>query len=100
MQAGGDLNGLKVVGAVVGTERTLLERVLEAEQLLSMIAQLSFHERAEVDWRMAGLRSGRHPDDGDAGEKSNTTNHSWAHELVPPAFAADRAAGSNSGQRR
>jgi hypothetical protein len=57
-----------------------------------MIAHLGFHERTEVNWRMAGLRSGRHPDDGDAREKSNTTNHFWAHEHVPPAFAADRAA--------
>jgi hypothetical protein len=99
VQAGGDLNRLKVIGAVVGTKRALLERVREAEQLLSMIAQLSFHERAEVDWGMAGLRSGRHPDNGETGEKGNTANYSWAHELfllpLPRSVAA-----SNSRQRR
>ena len=79
VQTGGDLDGLQVVGAVVGPERALLERVVEAEELLGVVAQLGGDERAEVDVWIAGegARSGAGHDQ--AGDENRFTGERCAH---------------------
>jgi hypothetical protein len=70
VQARGHLDGLHVVGSIVGAERALLERMADAEQLLGVLAQQVGDERAEVAVGMVRDHPGRHTDHGQAGDEN------------------------------
>jgi hypothetical protein len=84
VQAWRDLDRLQVVGSVVGSQRALLERTLETEQLFAVLAQLGLDECPEVNVRMVGPCSGRHPDNGQDGDENPGTDQRYAHGAILP----------------
>jgi hypothetical protein len=92
VQTVGHLNGPQIVDPVVGAKGALLKRMPDAEQLFGVVAQLLGNEGAEVNMRIVGNRSGRHPDDGKAKNENTRANQVTGHGTLLLIVAADRAA--------
>jgi hypothetical protein len=95
-----ELDRLQVVEAVIGSERALFERAIEAEQLFAVIGQLGLDERAKVAVTTIGGGSRRQGERGQADDQDAGTHERCTHAVFLLTPAAVTAIGTGDGHTR